>query len=273
MPIKHTEKSQKAIDQLIEKFKAGDLGTITDGIKFQIPKEFPSHKYSMRNIMVAYGQADSVLLGGYNFWKDNGRYPTKDSGVYIFAPRIRKVEEEDGTVTRKLYGYRLISVYPIEKTEVNKNFKGEVLNAPDLEPAVLPPLTNIAEKLGIKIDWKPVPFDRWADYWKTGERINMGTDSPKVFFHELGHALHEAVDNKFNEKDSGFKEVVAEFTSAILMKLYLNEDSSGNAWNYIKQYAEDPTDAVSSALTMIQKMMEKLSELTEEEVISETVTA
>lgn len=265
MKIYHTKSgaSQRAIDDMVQKFKDGNLSTVADGIKFKAPEIFPSSKYSLRNQMMCYAQGDSIITASFKWWKEHGRIPEKGSAVYIFAPMMKKSEDADGTEQTFVYGYRLINTHPYEKTVPIKDFDGEVLEVPVLEPAELPPLTDIAEKLGLKIDWKPVPFDRWADYWKKGERINMGTDSPKVFFHELCHALHEEVDKSFQERSSTYKEVVAEFGSAVMMSVYLNEDSSGNAWKYIKLFADNPTEAIEASLTMIQRMFKKLDQLQE----------
>jgi hypothetical protein len=265
MKVYHTKsgKSKVAIDVLIEKFKDGDLNRITAGIKFKVPEVFPSSGYSMRNKMMCYYASDSITTGSYKFWKANGRQVT-GKAIYIFAPMMSKSKDDDGEEKVFVYAYKLIPTFPIEHTEPIEDFEGDVLQAPELEPADLPPLTDIAIKLGLKVNWKPVPFDRWADYYGKGQCINMGTDSPKVFFHELAHALHEAVDSQFKERSKQYKEVVAEFGSAVMMNVYLNEDTSGNAWDYMKMFAENPTDAVERSLIMIQKMFTHLNKLQKE---------
>ena len=264
MKVYHTKsgKSKDAINAVIEKFKTGDLSGITHGMKFSVPSMFPSSSYSYRNKIMCYLQGDSIITGSFKFWKSKA--------VYIFAPmKAKKDDHTEEEPSYFVYGYKLIPTFPIEMTEPMEDFEGEILEAPKLEPKQLPPLVDIAEQLGLNVNWKPVPMDRWADYWKKGERINMGTDSPAVFFHELCHALHEEVDPKFKEKSSQFKEVVAEFGAAVLMDMYLGADHSGNAWQYIKQFAEDPTDAVERSLMMIQRMFKKLEALTQEEETSE----
>lgn len=269
------ENSEKAMSEVIQKFKEGDsFGYIEKGQKFRVPEVFPSANYSLRNKVLLYTQKDSLVAGTYNFWKKNGRY-VDGSGkqAYIYAPMkkayTKEVEKEDGTVEEEkkyyLYGFRLIPVYPIEATKINENFDGEPIEEPDLAPSELPPLVDIAEKLELDVNWKPVPFDRWADYWKRGKRINMGTDSPKTFFHELSHALHARVDSKFDERDKSYKEVVAEFCAAVMMRMYLGEDSTGNAWDYIKHFATDPMEAVGEALYQIESVLDELEALTAEE--------
>lgn len=267
MKIYHTKsgKSQEAINNVIEKFKAGDIGDITHSLKFTVPSVFPSSKYSYRNKMMCYLQGDSIVNGTFNFWKSKGRMVKKGSkAVYIFAPMKSKREDDDGEEYFFVYGYRLIPVFKIEDTEPIPDFDGEVLQLPELEPKELPPLVDVAEKLGLDVNWKPVPQDRWADFYAKGRRINMGTDSPAIFFHELCHALHKEVDNKFNEKEKWYKETVAEFGAAVLMDMYLNADHTGNSWEYIKMFADDPTEAVERSLMMIQRMFNKLEELTKE---------
>lgn len=269
------ENSEKAMNEVIKQFQEGDgLGYIEKGRKFVVPDEFPSANYSLRNKILLYMQADSMVAGTYNFWKKNGRY-VDGSGkqAYIYAPMLKtytkEVEKPDGSTEEQkkqyLYGFRPIPVYPIEHTKVNENFEGEPIEKPDLKPAELPPLTGIAEKLGLKVDWKPVPMDRWADYSKMGKRINMGTDSVDTLFHELAHALHAETDSKYDERSKKYKEVVAEFCSAVMMRMYLGEDKSGTAWEYIQHFADDPLEAVGEALYHIESVLNKLEELTAEE--------
>lgn len=62
---------------------------------------------------------------------------------------------------------------------------------------------------------------------------------------------------------SFIKECVAEFGSAVMMSVYLNKDSSKNAWEYMKMFAENPTEVIEGALGMIQKMFTHLDKLQE----------
>lgn len=164
MKVYHTKsgKSKDAIDKLVEKFKAGDLSGVTHGIKFQVPEKFPSHKYSYRNKIMAYYQLDSIVTGSSKFWKDNGRMVVKGSKAgYIFAPLMAEKEDDAGNKSYFPYAYKLIPTFNIEQTEPIPDFEGEVLEVPELVPSELPPLVDIAEMLGLKVDWKPVPMDRW----------------------------------------------------------------------------------------------------------------
>ena len=48
--------------------------------------------------------------------------------------------------------------------------------------------------------------------------------------------------------------------SAVLMELYGLGDRTGNAWNYIKGYNEDPSRAIVQALSTVEKVIELLEE-------------
>lgn len=51
------------------------------------------------------------------------------------------------------------------------------------------------------------------------------------------------------------QETIAEFTAAVLMRLYGLGDRSGNCWRYIAGYAKDPLRAIVRALTTVEKVL------------------
>lgn len=51
---------------------------------------------------------------------------------------------------------------------------------------------------------------------------------------------------------------MAEFTACILMDLYGYGDRSGNAWQYIANYADDPIEAVLNCLETVETVLKTL---------------
>jgi putative alpha-1,2-mannosidase len=90
----------------------------------------------------------------------------------------------------------------------------------------------------------------------------MGTDDPRVFWHELAHAAHEATDAEYKSRSSQYKEIVAEFTACVLAALY-GFDYSGTSWEYLKMFSPDPLKAIMKAGHHIDQVLNLI--LTEEE--------
>ena len=54
------------------------------------------------------------------------------------------------------------------------------------------------------------------------------------------------------------QEVTAEFCAAVLMDLYSFSDYTGNAWNYISHYADEPLLAITKALGTVEQVISAL---------------
>ena len=136
---------------------------------------------------------------------------------------------------------------------------GEPLPEADYTPKRLPPLTEVADRLGVKVTWQPTPHDRLGDCDAKGSRINIGTRDPSVFFHELAHAAHARVNGGSLQGGQHVGlETTAEFTACVLMQLYGLGDRTGNAGRYISGCAKDPLVAIVKALNTVQKVLEVL---------------
>jgi len=80
------------------------------------------YSYSFNNWLLIYTQRpDATRVAGFQTWRSLRRFVKKgESGIRIFAPIIRKVEEDkNGTteqVTRPI-GFRSIAVFALEQTD------------------------------------------------------------------------------------------------------------------------------------------------------------
>ena len=232
-----TPNAERAMQEVLEKFKTGDLSELIKIAAFEIPTSWPSSKWSMGNKMLAYVQARTLNIRGFQAWKEVKRQVKKgEHSIYIWAPRMVK-KEEKGVEKTHLIGFLPVAVFPIETTE------GEPLQE-DLTPRQLPPLFEVASRLGVTVKFQPVTPDRLGDCGHG--KINLGTDDPRVFWHELAHAAHQVTDPEYKERTSQYKEVVAEFTACVLANLF-GHDYTGNSWEYLKMFSEDPLKAIMKA--------------------------
>jgi hypothetical protein len=237
--------AEKAMQEVIGKFQTGHLAAIVEVSLFRIPKTWPASHWSMGNKLLAYLQAHTLNIRGYNQWKEAKRQVKKGAhSIYIWAPRMIK-KEEKGEDKAILAGFLPIAVFPIESTE------GEPL-PDDWMPRELPPLFDVAARLGVSVKFQPVSPDRLGDCGKGN--INLGTDDPRVFWHELAHAAHQATDADYSNRTSTYKETVAEFTACVLAALY-GYDYTGTTWEYLKMFNSDPLKAIMKAGQHIDQVL------------------
>jgi len=249
-----TPNAERAMAEVIEKFKTGELSELIKIAAFEIPASWPSARWSMGNKMLAYVQARTLNARGFQAWKDVKRQVKKGAhGIYIWAPRIVK-KEEKGEDKTHLIGFFPVAVFSIENTE------GEPLKE-DMTPRLLPPLFEVAARLGVSVKFQPVTPDRLGDCGHG--KINLGTDDPRVFWHELAHAAHQATDANYLTETSAYKEIVAEVTACVLATVF-GFDYTGTSWEYLKMFSSDPLKAIMKAGHHIDQVLNLI--LAQEEI-------
>jgi len=154
-------------------------------------------------------------------------------------------KEEKGGEKAHLIGFFPVAVFPIEATE------GEPLKE-DITPRELPPLFEVAARLGVMVKFQPVAPDRLGDCGH--DLINLGTDDPRVFWHELAHAAHQVIDPEYKERSTQYKETIAEFVSVVIADLY-GYDFTGTAWQYLQMFSSDPLKAIMKAGQHIEAIL------------------
>lgn len=250
--MKLSDKAKASLDRVIERFKSGDLSPITNIARFEIPEDAPCFKWSFSNKVLAYIQSGELDCRGFNQWQDAGRKIKKGTkAAFILRPRTMKLEKEGQEPEVICTGFAPIPVFPASGTE------GEGRLAV-YQPKELPPLYDVAKKLGVEVRYMPVSPDKLGSCKPDGTRITIGSESPEVFFHELAHAIHAKIEGELKNKQDARQETIAEFTSAVLMDLYGLKDTSGNTWEYIKMYAKNPLEAVTKALATVEKVLQVL---------------
>jgi hypothetical protein len=250
--MKLSDNARASLDRVIERFKSGDLSAITNMARFEIPEDAPCFKWSFSNKVLAYIQSGELDCRGFNQWQDAGRKVKKGSkAVFILRPRTMKFEKEGEEPQIICVGFAPIPVFAASGTE------GEGTLAV-YQPRELPPLYDVAQRLGVEVQYMPVSPDKLGSCKPDGTRITIGTEAPEVFFHELAHAIHAKIQGTLKSGQDTTQETIAEFTSSVLMDLYGLKDTSGNTWQYIKMYANDPLEAITKAMATVEKVLQVL---------------
>jgi hypothetical protein len=250
--MKLSARARAALVNVIAKFKAGDLSPVVEIARIKRQGDpIPGDRWSLSNRILAYIQTGSLDCRGYRQWQQTGRQVKKGAqSAYILGPcLVRVTDKETGEKRHELRGFGAIPVFAYHDTD------GEPLPEYDYTPRELPPLAEVAERLGVDLQYVPLPPDRLGDCDVTGEHIRLGSHDPSVFFHELAHAAHAKLNGKLTGGQNVQQETIAEFTAAVLTQLYGLGDRSGNAWRYIKSYAKDPLQAIIKALNTIEQVL------------------
>jgi hypothetical protein len=248
--MKLSDKAQAALNQVVEQFKSGDLSPVVRLARIRLPEDAPSSRWTFSNRVLAYAQTGSVDCRGYRQWQAIGRQVQKGShAAYILGPILVTKETERGE-EKQLVGFRAIPVFAYQDTEARN---GQAL---DYAPRELPPLLEVARRLGVKVSYAPTKPGRLGNCKTDGSRITLGSEDPAVFFHELAHAAHKRVRGQaLRGGQDAHQETAAELAAAALMHLYGLGDRTGNCWRYVQQYNEDPLRAIMKASDEVGKVL------------------
>jgi len=258
---KLSDKAQAALDVVIQKFKSNNLSAFVNVLAFQLDPNAPAASWSFGNQILAFTQSEQLDNRGYRQWQKVKRQVKKGAkAIFIFSPLTFKVEDENGKEKHICTGFKATPVFSIEDTE------GDPL--PSYTPATLPPLADVAAKMGIDVKYCPVPADRLGDYTPSLERIRLGTKEEAIWFHELAHAAHKKVDGQLKRGENASQETIAELSAAVLMELYGLRDHTGNAWKYISHYNADPLTAIMKATSKVGEILALLLNTPENTLIN-----
>lgn len=248
--------ARASLSRVIEKFQEGDLSPITQVARIRLAVDAPASRWSFSNRVIAFVQTGELDCRGYGQWRQMGRQVQKGSkAAYILRPQILKKianEDEDEEAGLVCIGFSPIAVFPASATQGDEPL-------PDYTPVELPPLSDVASRLGVQVSYVPVASDRLGDCHVSGSKIRLGSADPAVFFHELAHAIHARLAGGLRGGQDARQEIVAEFSAAVLMELYGLRDHSGNAWRYIQAYAKDPLQSITKALGTVEKVLAVLT--------------
>jgi hypothetical protein len=274
-PSKRVEAAESALASVLALFESGDLpARIADTVIARHEGEAPSACWSLGNQLVCLlnGTADAR---GFRQWKEVGRHVRKGArAIYILGPRTRKVTDKDAATGEEsertiVSGFVGIPVFRFEDTE------GLPLQRySDYRPATFPPLYDVAERLGVRVDWAPFVRDFRGYYSPGDERIMLCSYDCRTFFHELAHAAHGRVLRSRGEAltngQTPRQEVVAETVAAVLCKLYDVETGSlAHSAEYLAHYSKrGPAVAAMKVLGDVQAVLETILEAADAEAVA-----
>lgn len=256
--MKLSAKAQKAMDKVVSKFESGDLSPIVQVARIKRDPDAPSAKWTFSNQVMAYAQSDSIDCRGYRQWQEAGRQVRKgEMASFILGPLTVKDDKASDPKARKLVGFRTIAVFGYHQTDPIDDSAAALLSYAPADP---PPLMDVAQRFGIDCIYHPI-VGALGSCTTDGERIKLGTGDARTFFHELSHAVHARLNGDDLEGgQDAEQETVAEFTASVLMNLYGLGDRTGNSWNYIKHYNDDPLRAVMKALGTVEKVLSAIEQ-------------
>lgn len=190
---------------------------------------------------------DTYNARGFGQWNEVRRSVTKGAkAFYILGPIRKKVENlrkkkgvqreeveatNEGGFVEILVGFKAIPVFRYEDAS------GKVL--PTFRPRDPPPLLEVAEKFGMKVQYERLPApDMYGATDHTNRTIILATEDWDTFFHELGHAIHRTFEPK---RKSGHgqgpeAETIAQLVAATLARVH-GRPADSFSWSYISSYA------------------------------------
>lgn len=224
----------------------------------------PQIHWSFMNQFIAtcYGFSDSR---SFNAWKKVGRRVKKgEKAFYIIKPYT--YPDKDDPKGKILHGFGTQAEFGYDQTE------GDPL--PDytevMEKAfVNPDMIKVAEKIGVKVE-KGLARHGEGGYYSDGERLIMITsDCTEVLYHELAHAVDFHLNREYEDGkreslgESKIKEVVAEYSSAILARHYNPESQIEVSKGYIKGWAgKELVNSMDKVFPRVKAIVEFILEAT-----------
>lgn len=250
------DRASEVLSKLLSVFESGKLVNIIakqplfiNGDKTNKPSDLWSISNQILQIVNLTEDAR-----GYKQWQKVGRQVKKGTNAfYISAPLVRKWKEINRLTGEEeerafILGFKFIPVFRYEDTE------GTPLSGTqEVIPKTLPPLFDVAEKLGVKVEYLPGRIGRqsskaFGSFNPNNAKIKLYTADDKVFFHELAHAAHSTF--RCLKTASPIEvEVVAETTAAVLAVMHGQEFVSGSiaeSWEYVRTYSGEANKALQN---------------------------
>ena len=218
----------------------------------------PCCSWSFTNRMIMLSN-DTDAAMGFRQWQKLNRFVKKGShAFYIFVPLIRRNKDDEenpdqdaSTKIKHVYGFRTVPVFRLEDTE------GEELPfRKDYKPMDPPAYINVAKKLKLSVDYGPMIADYLGYFDPANKKIQLCSQTPVVFFHELSHAMHRHLGLS-QDKDREKKEIVAEFSAVVLANTVGVTGYESRAYDYIREYTgADEPEQVLHKITGVLKDVE-----------------
>ncbi|MFQ5734430.1 MAG: hypothetical protein ACE5KM_21040 [Planctomycetaceae bacterium] len=200
----------------------------------------PCHKWSWSNQLITALRGHSDARG-FRQWQQVGRHVKRgETSFQILVPITRKGEREtdNGTETfRYVCGFKSAAVFGLSQTD------GKPLEDPNPELTRWIdslPLIEVARDWGIDVGtYNGENASAYGKYSAIGA-IALGVRNVSTWAHEMVHAADDRKTGGLKGGQHVDQEIVAEFGSAILLRVLGQEQDAdlGGAWEYIQAYAK-----------------------------------
>lgn len=234
--------AEDQLDTLLAAFRTGEVEGAVEKTLLEpaAGDERPIDSWSLSNRLLCY-LAGTQDARGYRQWQEVGRHVEEGaSAIRILVPKTVTVEEEvereDGTVAteerERCVGFYAAPVFRVEDTA------GEPLPDPDYRPPALPPLADVADAMGVAIQYDAARGKgAYGSFDPDADEITLFTHDEQTFWHELAHAAHHRVSDGLERGQDPEQEAVAELAAAVLARLY-GASNDGHSFDYLAHYAE-----------------------------------
>ena len=216
----------------------------------------PSDAWSAGNrlIMLASGTRDAR---GFSQWRDVGRRLKPGSkALYIAAPVTRKykadtcqgaAETDDAAMV--IIGFRWIPVFRGEDTI------GAPLAYPDYKPEVLPPMFNVAARLGASVKWQPFDGRALGRYRPSRKEIILSDQTALTYYHEVLHHLDSQIE-PIRPGRLAEAEMMAELGASVICAIQGISGFEAGSFRYLQMYAEgkEPEAVLKSLMTVASRV-------------------
>lgn len=260
---------------LIEEALSGLLAMLTRGelpeaiARTEITRrssDAPSAAWSLGNqlLMIAAGTNDAR---GFRQWQAASRQVKKGARAFrILGPiAARKSRSHDTNATEEegpsrkdearviVTGFKALPVFRLEDTD------GEPVEVPDYAPITLPPLADVAERLGVTVRYAPRLGGYLGFYSLARKDITLCSYDERIFFHELAHAAHDhTTGGKLKGGQDSHQEIVAETAAATLCHMHGLVGYLAHSRDYIDRYAngEGAARAMMGVLSEVRAVLD-----------------
>jgi len=245
-----SDKAKLVLEEVRQKLLSGNVGPLVDFAKLQVKGyDKPMSKWSALNQLMCYLSTGSIDCRGIDQWREVGRWikPREEGGraTYIRVRIVKKLDPKQPETPDNIDSvfYKWAPVFPDTATTGQPS--------PEPEPIVvdqLPDLYEVCKKVGIKVEYADLP-GAWGCVDNAATTIQLRTKHPKVFYHELAHAIRLRND-WYNKNDYDGEEAIADTVACVFSQLFDHEDTTHDTHSYLTHY-----------LGTIDKMVDFLSDI------------
>ena len=238
---KHTK---EVANRILESFQQPEnLPKALSLIFIRRKDEVPCRHWSWHNQLLV-AMCGTTDARGIRQWNQVGRRIKKGGkAIWILAPWTKRITEEneegEETVRDVLIGFRSVPVFAVESTDGDPLPETDESNGQWIQSL---PFIEVAYAWGIHVNTYTYKQGSPLGYFAvrpTNQSILLGVENLSTWVHELIHAADYRVTGLQGSRP--YKEVVAEFGSAVLLEMLgqSHDADLGGAYKYIARYADE----------------------------------